>query len=137
MRWNGFRLSVRKPIIPLGNLMKLVPDTPCTNRRRSVCNIGPRTASQRASEKDGELWGSSSSKDDYEQRTQALNEKRRLKRGHWMKKQSIFPLFSSLPPELCRHMWELAMDEPTTVGITTSQCTLDLPPRDAPCGTVF
>ncbi|KAI0425239.1 hypothetical protein F5Y09DRAFT_110684 [Xylaria sp. FL1042] len=110
---------------------------PVSSAVTSVSDLGHRTAAERASEEDGKLWCSSSSNDDYEQRRQALYEKRRSERDRWMQQQPTFPSFSSLPPELRHHVWKLAMEEPTTVGITVSEHKRNYPPPGSPCGTVF
>jgi hypothetical protein len=86
-----------------------------------IPEIPPRTAAERACAEDLELWETSSTLDEYEERKQALLEKRHLEREDWIRKQPVFHKFPSLPPELRHHIWKLATEDPTKVRLTTSK----------------
>ncbi|KAI1130725.1 hypothetical protein F5Y10DRAFT_235050, partial [Nemania abortiva] len=81
---------------------------------------GPRTIAERAEEDDLQLWASSSSVAEYEERKRAINEKNRLDREALIHSQGDFPKFLLLPAELRWMIWKMAAEEPITVTLTVS-----------------
>jgi hypothetical protein len=102
---------------------------PCPEKVRPLAHPYPpdppaRTAAERACAEDLDLWESSLTLDDYEERKRVLYEKRRLEREEWLQKQPAFYKFPYLPTELRHHIWRLALEEPTTVRFTVSKYTI-------------
>ena len=91
------------------------------------------TVVQRAYKEDKEIWDSSASLDDYEQKRQALYDKRRSERDAWMRKQPLFPKFPSLPNELRQWIWTLASEDHTTRVLIAVAKYYEIPVRED-CG---
>ncbi|KAI1812841.1 hypothetical protein GGS20DRAFT_556309 [Poronia punctata] len=80
-----------------------------------------RTIAQRACLEDEELWESSSSLKEYEERKRALYTKRRVERQEWLESQPVLHRFPSLPPELRLRIWQLGLEEPAEVTLAITE----------------
>ncbi|KAI0102095.1 hypothetical protein GGR51DRAFT_527842 [Nemania sp. FL0031] len=101
-------------------VMRPTRPAPCVSMR-SPRERGPRTIAARAEEEDLQLWASSSSVAEYEERKQAINEKKRLDREAFIDSLGTFHMFPLLPPELRLVVWKKAMEEPIIVTLTVSK----------------
>ncbi|KAJ8133440.1 hypothetical protein O1611_g193 [Lasiodiplodia mahajangana] len=95
---------------------------------------GPRTIAAHAEEEDLQLWASSSSIAEYEERKQAIIEEKRRDREVFMKSQGTFHKFPLLPPELRLWIWKMAMEEPIIVTLTVSNWRYSPRRPGARCG---
>lgn len=106
---NGGGNSVLKPARPAPCFIMWDPRRP-----------GPRTIAEQAEEDDLQLWASSSSVADYDERKQALNERRRIDREAVVNSQGHLYTFPTLPFQLRLMIWKLALEEPMTATLQTS-----------------
>ncbi|KAI1172057.1 hypothetical protein F4777DRAFT_563343 [Nemania sp. FL0916] len=99
-------------------------------------NIPPRTAAERASVEDTQLWGTSADVDDYEVRKEGLFAARKAEREEWLRTQRTFHGFVNLPPELRASIWQMAVRNYTTeVSVTVTRYEVKNPPPGSWCGT--
>lgn len=116
-------------------------NSPLKPTRPAPCQImwdprrpGPRSIAEQAEEDDLQLWASSSSVADYEERKQALNERRRLDREAVVNSQGHFHKLPGLPVELRVMVWKLALEEPTAVTLHISDWRLQPRIPSSRCG---
>ncbi|KAI1193854.1 hypothetical protein F5X97DRAFT_312720 [Nemania serpens] len=92
------------------------------------------TIAEAAEEDDLQLWVSSASVADYEERKQALNERKPLDREAFVNAQGQFHKFPALPLELRVMIWKLALEEPVTVTLRISYWRPRPRPGRSRCG---